>query len=118
MAIMDWEEINKIVIRNRITISCFRTKNNIINEYYNLGIIFSSAESRALEYQKLFSGNRFDNSLLIKFKLTEYSNLRENNDSRNYKFLKKISKKAPLIISDMSIGNIKENIYNIIMKIP
>lgn len=115
---INWKEISKISIRNKISISCFKTNNKGISEQYSLGIIFSSAESRALEYQKLFSGKRFDNALLIKFKLTEYSNLRESNDLKNYTILKKISKKEPIVIDDMDIENIKKNIYNIIMKIP
>jgi len=115
---MDWKEIDKINIRNRISISCFKTNNENISEQYDLGIIFSSSESRALEYKKLFSGKSFNDTLLIKFLLKQPSDLRERNDLENYKILKKISKNKPTVIDNLNIEDIKENIYEIIMKIP
>jgi hypothetical protein len=112
----NWEKIDKLEIENNISISCFRTKQEIISEHYNLGIIFSSLESRALEYGKLFSGKTFDRTLLVKFDFKEKDNLK--NDLENYQKLKKISKKGPIVINNLILENIKYNIKKIIINIP
>lgn len=118
-----WDRLyNKLLSESNLTIEEFFSSTNDmqqIDEKINCAIIFNSSESRSLVYQQIFKENSFQYSILIDFKVgNNTSTEKEHNYDSNLTALIKLTDNTPIKLTIDSIKNYKNNLEQIIQKIP
>lgn len=108
-----WKNITNFKTRGIIA-SSFRSKNDKINENFEIGIFFSTFESRGLISSRLLSSNACQKSIIIFFKESENHEFRKKNDSILLEQVKKCSRQEPIEIRDASIRNVEGIIKKIL----
>jgi|WetSurMetagenome_2_1015567.scaffolds.fasta_scaffold00003_13 hypothetical protein len=89
-----------------------------INDQFDLGIFFSSFESRALFSSLQLAKNSCKYSLIIFFSEASDSELRRKHDPIILDQVKNCSENAPICIRNISIKKLKETLNRIINSIP
>ena len=108
----NWESIDSKKINNLCIVECYRSEGEpLLKIDFDLVVIFSSPESRAIEYVKILKESKSDIALFIDFETSGSSLLRNTNDKINRDFLYKISNKFEYI--KMKIEDVYENIESI-----
>jgi hypothetical protein len=103
--------------RYGIEATSYCTKNDKIEDYYKLGIFFSSFESRCLTGSSLIKKGNLENSIIVFFKQKDDKGLREKNDLQLFENVKEISKNEPMVIDDLDMFDISGGATKLITKI-
>ena len=103
--------------RYGIEATSYYTENDEIEDYYKLGIFFSSFESRCLTGSSLIKKGNLENSIIVFFKQKDDKGLREKYDSQLYENVKEISKNEPIVIKDLDMFDISGGATKLIREI-
>ncbi len=99
-----------------IEVEVYQSENSILEETYDLGILFNSYDSRSLEYANLFEFKSFKNAIIVSFQSDKKQ--KAENLNKHKTNAARICEKPPIIISDIDIFNYHANISAILNKIP
>jgi hypothetical protein len=110
-----WNKIDELKYAS-INIEAYKSENSIIDEKYDLAILFNSYDSRSLEYVNLFKEASFKNSIIISFQSDKKQ--KAENLIQHRKNMDRLSEKSPIIIQDIDIFEYQTNISIILQKLP
>lgn len=110
-----WNKIDELK-SSSISIEVYKSEDSIIEEEYNLAIIFNSFDSRSLEYAKLFEKKAFKNAIIISFQSDKKQKM--DNLIQHKKNMGKLCENDPIIISDIDIFDYQNNLSKILVQIP
>lgn len=110
-----WYKIDEFKYAS-INIEAYQSENSVINEEYDLAIIFNSYDSRSLEYSNLFNKVSFKNAIIISFQSDKKQ--KEENLILHKINMDRLCETSPIIISDINIFEYQSNISTILQKIP
>ncbi len=112
-----WKSFSKHNSRG-IYAESFRSFNDNIEGKFNVGIFFSSFESRCSIGSQLIDESSCDSSIIVLFTEKDDLGLRDKHDPELFKYVAACSKATPIVIDNFSIRNVEEIIAKILHSIP
>lgn len=113
-----WEPVGKEMVFRGVRAACLRSGEDTINDDYDMAIFFSSCESRTLVGSQLLKEKSCRDAVVVFFKEAKEHDLRRIHDKKLLKQVRRVSKNAPLVISDASVKGAERLVEDILYSAP
>src|SRR6266498_4589646 len=110
-----WKLISKYETHG-IKAAAYRAKRDKIKGQYDLGIFFSSYESRCLVSTTLLAHKSCKAVIVVLFKNAKNNALRKTNDPILIEQATKCSHRKPIILKDLPVREVSENLAKILSR--